>query len=303
MSSSSSLHTESEKFKIQNKFARKIIREARNAGYEAHEVGSLVDIVITSLKLDTEEEIFSFIVKCGICDPLVIGSIKQIQLSAIQIIDLMFSEGKEHFLINIEEAFEQGLLTLKDQDTREHLYERSIDFSENDVLRYVVKLSQHASSKRICGMLLADFTANMSSQEAIGFVDDVISHDFFHDLRGSLTDLLSYLPDIRTELTQLFEHRQSLSNGELVDSDEDEEGNLRDFVVDDDYESVESGGEADPPPKESKKNKVRDIIVEAEEQTTVDLTQLESPEAILRNSNKKARVQKKYTIYDDDNDE
>lgn len=68
---------------------------------------------------------------------------------------------------------------------------------------------------------------NMSSQEAVGFVDDVLSHDFFLDLRGSLKDTLKCLPDIQSELTQLFEHRQSLSNGELVDSDEDEDGNLR----------------------------------------------------------------------------
>lgn len=77
-------------------------------------------------------------------------------------------------------------------------------------------------------MLLAHFTANMSSaQEAIGFIDDVISHDFFHDLRGSLADLLQYIPDHRSELMQLFEHRQSLKDGELIDSDEDEDGNLR----------------------------------------------------------------------------
>ena len=119
--SSSSSFVESEKLKIQKKFARKLIREASNAGYEAHELGSLIDIILTSLKLDTEEETFAFIVKCGICDPLVIGSIKQVELSPIQLIDIMFSEGKDHFLINIEEAFEQGLLSLKDQDTREHV--------------------------------------------------------------------------------------------------------------------------------------------------------------------------------------
>lgn len=119
--SSSSSSIETEKLKIQKKFSRRIIHEASNANYEPHEIGSLIDIILTSLNLETEEEVFSFILKCRIHDPLVISSITKIELNSVQLIDLMLLEGKNRFLINIEEAFEQGLLSLKDQDTREHV--------------------------------------------------------------------------------------------------------------------------------------------------------------------------------------
>lgn len=111
---------ESEKLRIQKKFSRKLIHEAIEQGYEPHEIASLVDIILISLDMDSDQ-VFSFVAKCGICDPLVIGSIKRAEFSALQIIDLMLSEGKDHFMVNIEEAFEQGILSLKDQDTREHV--------------------------------------------------------------------------------------------------------------------------------------------------------------------------------------
>ena len=73
-------------------------------------------------------------------------------------------------------------------------------------------------------------------------------------------------------------------------------------MVDDDYISVESDG-ASPPPKESKKSKIRNLVETDETDETVELLTIESPEVIVRNSNKKPRVQKKHTIYDDDDDD
>lgn len=112
--------SDSEKLKIQKKFSKKLILEAYNANYEPQEIASLVDIVLSLLNLESDE-VLSFVVKCGICDPLVLGSIKNAEFSSSQIIDIMLAQGKDQFLINIEEAFEQHLLSLKDQDTREYV--------------------------------------------------------------------------------------------------------------------------------------------------------------------------------------
>ena len=81
----------------------------------------------------------------------------------------------------------------------------------------------------------------MTSPEAISFIHEVISRDFFLDLSGSIKDFVRKLSKIEEELTALLNELFSFGeDGEVIEEDEDEDGNLKDFVVDDDVISYES---------------------------------------------------------------
>ena len=59
-----------------------------------------------------------------------------------------------------------------------------------------------------------------------------------------MVDLYAQLPEIRRELQDYIESTADTNaEGELVDSDEDEDGNLRGFVVDGDDEGDEEEGD------------------------------------------------------------
>ncbi len=68
----------------------------------------------------------------------------------------------------------------------------------------------------------------MLESEALSFIDDVISRDFFLDLRGKLGDFTSQFPELKHSIETLLQDKDRIgTSGELVDSDEDENGNLR----------------------------------------------------------------------------
>ena len=81
-----------------------------------------------------------------------------------------------------------------------------------------------------CGRLLNVFCEHMNEKDVIEFVHDVISHNFFLDLLGDPCDLARALPDIEDSILALLEKNKYL----IEESDEDENGNLKDFIVDDD---------------------------------------------------------------------
>ena len=100
-------------------------------------------------------------------------------------------------------------------------------FNDNDKLEFTVKLCEHSKSYRICGKILNGMVDGLLTAEALRFVDDVISNYFFRDLTGKFKDFLTQLPELKDSIKALYEERNSMQDGELVDSDEDENGNLR----------------------------------------------------------------------------
>ena len=64
-----------------------------------------------------------------------------------------------------------------------------------------------------------------------------------------MVDLYAQLPELRAELQEYIEsNNDTNADGEILDSDEDEDGNLRGFVVDEDGEEgdeEEEGEEGD----------------------------------------------------------
>ena len=101
-------------------------------------------------------------------------------------------------------------------------------------VRMLRVLCSHCDSKRSCGAVLAVFIrgSGLAPQEAVGLVYDVISFDFFSDLRGKMKDLKAQLPHLSSLLENYLAERERLDqDGDIMDPDQDDQGNLQGFVV------------------------------------------------------------------------
>jgi len=87
-------------------------------------------------------------------------------------------------------------------------------------------------SKMDCGVIAMVFTSDLSIEESVSFLYDLVTLDFFQDLSGKMKDfLLQIKPSIRTLLEASIANSLNVgSDGDLVESDEDSDGNLR-FVL------------------------------------------------------------------------
>lgn len=61
--------------------------------------------------------------------------------------------------------------------------------------------------------------------EAVNFIADVLSYEFIYDLKGSINDLYAELPLLRRKLEEKMQFVVN-EDGKIVDSDEDENGDL-----------------------------------------------------------------------------
>ena len=117
--------------------------------------------------------------------------------------------------------------------------------SGSQYMSLAVALCSFANSKRNCGEILDVICDDMEDEgQAVGFIDEVMHKDFFLDLKGRLKEFLKALPRFQSNLSVLIAEKYKLGeDGEIVESDEDQQGNLKDFVVDDDVWSVEDGSD------------------------------------------------------------
>ena len=100
--------------------------------------------------------------------------------------------------------------------------------NQRESQRYARTMCEHVNSKRLCGRILNKFTCTYTEEVAAIFVHDIITLDFFHDLSGTLKDFLFELTRIQQAVDTLISqsHRRD-SEGEMLESDEDSQGNLR----------------------------------------------------------------------------
>lgn len=97
--------------------------------------------------------------------------------------------------------------------------------------RLVQKICSHSITKKSCGKILNIFTASMEEEEALTFVYDIITLDFFYDLEGKMMAFKSELPRIAEELDLLLREQNNVNDdGEFVESDDDGKGNLRQVI-------------------------------------------------------------------------
>lgn len=66
-----------------------------------------------------------------------------------------------------------------------HMFvENNMDLRQSQ--RYARLLCEHSDNKRLCGRILHTFTAHMSPAEAASYLYDIVTLDFFQDMRGSM---------------------------------------------------------------------------------------------------------------------
>ena len=58
--------------------------------------------------------------------------------------------------------------------------------------QYALILCERIDTKRLCGKVLSSLTNIMQADEAIGFIDNIISYDFFLDLKVSVIAVYIY---------------------------------------------------------------------------------------------------------------
>lgn len=136
---------------------------------------------------------------------------------------------------DIGKAIEANIITLS-TESLDYLL-RDAEFSTiNDNYILAVQLCTYSESKSLCGQILNMFTRTMLPKMACKFIFEVIQHEFFLDLSGSMSNFYIKIDELRVELEEYLKQNEFLDdNGEANEgSDADEQGNLAGFVVDDD---------------------------------------------------------------------
>ena len=104
-------------------------------------------------------------------------------------------------------------------------------------LKYASKVVYHAKAKRQCALIITNFCCDLPLENAARFVCELITLPAFQDIPGKLTDFMNALKCCTeydhdgslAEKVELFlpEYTEVNEDGDLVDSDADENGNLR----------------------------------------------------------------------------
>jgi hypothetical protein len=98
----------------------------------------------------------------------------------------------------------------------------------NQFRRFARVICDHSETKRLCGKALNKFASHMGASEAASFVCEIVAYDFFLDLSGPMSRFYKQMPEIRDEVEQRLNATRNMDGkGNLMDSDEDEHGNLR----------------------------------------------------------------------------
>jgi hypothetical protein len=96
--------------------------------------------------------------------------------------------------------------------------------------RFARGICDHSKSRKLCGRVLNGFACRMTSSEACSFISDIVSYDFFLDLPGSMKSFYREMPEIGEQVESFLSTTRTMDReGNIVDSDEDEAGNLRYF--------------------------------------------------------------------------
>jgi hypothetical protein len=101
---------------------------------------------------------------------------------------------------------------------------------ESEVVRLTSEVCGYAQTKSRCGRVLYSLTTSLDTSAAAALIHDIITRDFFLDLEGNMK---SFYREIQNEdlrefvVALLSESHNTNDNGDIVESDEDCNGNLR----------------------------------------------------------------------------
>lgn len=255
---------EKAKFKACKKFSIALIRQAGATSWEEHEIASLVLLVAKELELDNLKTL-KLLQKCNVCTPVVIQCLvdNDITFSPSQIINAILdqTDDTDSFIKAIGVCFEQELLDGTDDETLIAVsitgyytlllklslsflsctvsnslfvqYLQLFDVADNfmnaqQFNRFTHVICDHSKTKRSCGKVLNIFTGRMTESEAVSFICDIVEFDFFMDLSGSMKGFYKNLIEVGEGVELMLKATKSMDDkGNIVDSDADDEGNLR----------------------------------------------------------------------------
>jgi hypothetical protein len=103
-----------------------------------------------------------------------------------------------------------------------------MSLDEPELARYARMICEYAETKGNCGLVLSKFGAGLQEAQALGLVASVLSKEFFRDLMGKMGDFLEQLGALRPLAETLLDAEYRVDEGgELLESDQDSNGNLR----------------------------------------------------------------------------
>ena len=236
-------YTNKKELKVCKLFGANLMKQALNNGWEDHEVARLL-ILISDELCFSGKSFYKFLLNAECSTPGVLSILvdEGITLTPAQLLTLVSSpaDSNASLMSIISECMEQHLFDLDDEITLQAILSHVENFSYAEIQRFVANLCSYVNTKRVCGKVLNEFTSNMEPQEASSFITSIVYLDFFQDLKGNMESLLKEIPSIRSDVEALLEDEVN-ENGEIIYSDEDEHGNLKGFVCDDDEISSEGG--------------------------------------------------------------
>ena len=261
-----------EESRICKSFAIGLIDQALSHGFEMEEIGKLVNLIVQELGLVSPKKVVSLLSRMTVGgNPVMLSSLVDagVQLSADQIISLLFDfASKNHsldtqvteddnedsdsniqhrsFIGAVQIACEMGLFDVNDEKIMYILWEYASDFSDSERKHLCRICCGHASSKRSAAKIISAFIAGYSTNVCAKFICEMITFESFLDIRGKMSHFWSALQDLEKPVKDYLINDMGLTlnkDGEIQESDVDEEGNLEGFIQDDDESiSVEGGG-------------------------------------------------------------
>jgi hypothetical protein len=100
-------------------------------------------------------------------------------------------------------------------------------------------LCEHSKSKSVAGRVLDLITQSdkLDLEQASEHLYDIVTMDFFYEIPGDMNSFLAHLgrgeenkkPGLKERVIELLEenYRRNETTGDLIESDEDSEGNLK----------------------------------------------------------------------------
>eukprot|EP00596_Hydrurales_sp_CCMP1899_P005562 CAMPEP_0119049646 /NCGR_PEP_ID=MMETSP1177-20130426/65715_1 /TAXON_ID=2985 /ORGANISM="Ochromonas sp, Strain CCMP1899" /LENGTH=418 /DNA_ID=CAMNT_0007027139 /DNA_START=83 /DNA_END=1336 /DNA_ORIENTATION=- len=227
------------KVKACKKFSIALIRQAVTSGWEDHEIANLLLLIYKELELDNLK-LLKFLQKCNVCTPIVLQCLvdSDINFSSSQIITAMFdqTDDTDSFIKAIGVSFEQELLDATDDETLEAMFDVAQQYMNGQQFaRFTHVICDQSKTKSLCGKVLNVFTRQMTASEATAFICDIVEFDFFMDLSGKMKGFYKKLVEVGEEVKLMLQATKTMDEkGNIVESDADDQGDLRDFIDNDD---------------------------------------------------------------------
>lgn len=214
-------------------FSYSLIECAWRFRWEPHQIAELITLVIDELEL-SNEAIARLLEATQSVDIETMAALVDagVSFTADDILNILQTGTADpiKFCKMIGEALEHGLLSLRHESTLESICklpaEKNFPFSAVSCLCSM--LVEHTSSKPLFGRCFALATEHMTPMDVATIGIKIVGSHVFRELKGSLNSFLDAVRVGRAELeVQINKQFHRDHSGEIMESDEDSEGNLR----------------------------------------------------------------------------